>query len=42
MSILLKDGKVLYGDKFKLVGSDILIEDNKIVEVSEEINKTAD
>ncbi|ACJ17143.1 Hypothetical guanine deaminase [Thermococcus onnurineus NA1] len=42
MSILIKNGYVVYGENLEVIKADVLIESNKIVEVAKNINKSAD
>ncbi|NJE02003.1 amidohydrolase family protein [Thermococcus sp. JdF3] len=42
MSILIKNGHVIYGENFEVVKADVLIEGNRIVKVAKEINEAAD
>ncbi len=42
MSILIKNGKVIYGENFEVVEADVLIEGNRIAKVAKGINKSAD
>ena len=42
MSILIKNGRVIYGENFEVVEADVLIEDNRIAKVAKSINESAD
>ena len=42
MSILIKNGHVIYGENFEVVKADVLIEGNRVVKVAKEINEAAD
>jgi len=42
MSILIKNGHVIYGDGFEVVRADVLIEGNRITKVAKGINEGAD
>jgi len=42
MSILIKNGHIIYGENLEVIKADILIEGNKIVEVARSISKSAD
>ncbi|WP_456365203.1 amidohydrolase family protein [Thermococcus sp.] len=42
MSILIKNGHVIYGDGLEVVGADVLIEGNRIAKVAKGINEPAD
>ncbi|NJE30119.1 N-ethylammeline chlorohydrolase [Thermococcus sp. 18S1] len=42
MSILIKNGRVIYGDGFEVVEADVLIEENRIVKVAKNITEAAD
>lgn len=42
MSILIKNGYVVYGENFEIIEADVLIEDNRIVKVAKGINESAD
>ncbi|WP_297508348.1 amidohydrolase family protein [Thermococcus sp.] len=42
MSILIRNGYVIYGENFEVVRADVLIEGNRIVEVRKGINEPAD
>ncbi|WP_099209415.1 amidohydrolase family protein [Thermococcus henrietii] len=42
MSILIRNGYVLYGENLEVVKADVLIEGNRIVEVKKGINESAD
>ncbi|MDV3104660.1 amidohydrolase family protein [Thermococcus waiotapuensis] len=42
MSILLKNGHVIYGEDFEIVKADVLIEENRITKVARNINGGAD
>jgi len=42
MSILIKNGRVIYGENFEVVEADLLIEDNTIAKVAKGINESAD
>ncbi|WP_209475674.1 amidohydrolase family protein [Thermococcus stetteri] len=42
MSILIKNGHVIYGENLKVVRADVLIEGNRIVSVEKGINEAAD
>ncbi|KUH33153.1 N-ethylammeline chlorohydrolase [Thermococcus celericrescens] len=42
MSILIKNGHVIYGENLEIVRADVLIEGNRIVSVEKKINETAD
>ncbi|AFL95248.1 N-ethylammeline chlorohydrolase [Thermococcus cleftensis] len=42
MSVLIKNGHVIYGESFEVVKADVLIEGNRIVKVAKEINEPAD
>ncbi|NJF25050.1 amidohydrolase family protein [Thermococcus sp. Bubb.Bath] len=42
MSILIKNGHVIYGENLDVVCADVLIEGNRIVKVEKSINETAD
>jgi len=42
MSILIKNGRVIYGENFEVVEADLLIEGNRIVKVAREVTEAAD
>lgn len=42
MSILIKNGYIIYGENLEVIKADILIEGNKIVEVARSISRSAD
>lgn len=42
MSILIKNGRVIYGENFEVVEADVLIEGNRIVKVAKEVTESAD
>ncbi|AEK73322.1 N-ethylammeline chlorohydrolase [Thermococcus sp. 4557] len=42
MSILIKNGRVIYGEGFEVVEADVLIEENRIVKVAKNITEAAD
>jgi 5-methylthioadenosine/S-adenosylhomocysteine deaminase len=42
MSILIKNGRVIYGEGFEVVEADLLIEGNRIVKVAKEVTESAD
>ncbi|ASJ15178.1 amidohydrolase family protein [Thermococcus radiotolerans] len=42
MSILIKNGRVIYGENFEVVEADLLIEGNRIVKVAKEVTEAAD
>ncbi|CAD5245317.1 amidohydrolase family protein [Thermococcus camini] len=42
MSILIKNGRVIYGEDFEVVKADVLIEGNRIAKVAKDINEAAD
>ncbi|NJE10962.1 amidohydrolase family protein [Thermococcus sp. MAR1] len=42
MSILIKNGHVIYGESFEVVEADVLIEGNRIAKVAKDINEAAD
>ncbi|NJE61861.1 amidohydrolase family protein [Thermococcus sp. 21S7] len=42
MSILIKNGRVIYGENFEVVEADVLIEENRIVNVAKNITEAAD
>ncbi len=42
MSILIKNGRVIYGESLDVVNADVLIEGNRIVKVGKGINEAAD
>ena len=42
MSILIKNGRVIYGENFEVVKADVLIEENSIVKVAKNITGAAD
>ncbi len=42
MSILIKNGHVIYGENFEVLKADVLIENNRIVKVAKEISEAAD
>ncbi|QDA30426.1 amidohydrolase family protein [Thermococcus indicus] len=42
MSVLIKNGYVVYGESFEVVKADVLIEGNRIVKVARDINEAAD
>ncbi|WP_148883798.1 amidohydrolase family protein [Thermococcus aciditolerans] len=42
MSILIKNGRVIYGEGFEVVEGDVLIEGNRIVKVAKNITEAAD
>ncbi|ASJ08174.1 N-ethylammeline chlorohydrolase [Thermococcus siculi] len=42
MSILIKNGRVIYGENFEVVEADVLIEGNRIVRVAKGISEAAD
>ncbi|WP_461866370.1 amidohydrolase family protein [Thermococcus sp.] len=42
MSILIKNGHIIYGENFEVLQADILIENNRIVKVAKEISEAAD
>ncbi len=42
MSILIRNGRVIYGENFEVVEADVLIEGNRIAKVAKGINESAD
>ncbi|NJE08400.1 N-ethylammeline chlorohydrolase [Thermococcus sp. M39] len=42
MSILIKNGYVIYGDELKVIKADVYIEENKIAKIGKNINLSAD
>lgn len=42
MGILIKNGRVIYGEGFEVVEADVLIEENRIVKVAKNITEAAD
>ena len=42
MSILIKNGYIIYGENLEVIKADVLIEGNKIVEVARNISRSAD
>ncbi|NJD98691.1 N-ethylammeline chlorohydrolase [Thermococcus sp. LS1] len=42
MSVLIKNGYVIYGENFEVIKADVLIESNEIVKVAKNINDAAD
>ncbi|WP_297437354.1 amidohydrolase family protein [Thermococcus sp.] len=42
MSILIRNGRVIYGENFEVIRADVLIEGNRIAKVSKDINEAAD
>ncbi len=42
MSILIKNGYVIYGENLNVVKADVLIEGNRVVSVERNINEAAD